>query len=72
MISFYLSESIENCKMSGKIREKSGNFEGDDNWQPCYSFLTKSAVCDGQRTVRQAILYADRSCLIEKYDIFTY
>ena len=22
---FYLSEGMENCKMSGKIREKSGN-----------------------------------------------
>ena len=32
---FYQSEGMENCKMSGKIREKSGNFEMDDKWQPC-------------------------------------
>ena len=30
-----LSEGMENCKMSGKNREKSGNFEVDDKWQPC-------------------------------------
>ena len=29
-----MSEGMENCKMSGKIREKSGNFEMDDKWQP--------------------------------------
>ena len=28
-----LSEGMENCKI-GKIREKSGNFEMDDKWQP--------------------------------------
>ena len=33
---FYLSEDMENCKMSGKIREKSGNCEVDDKWQPWY------------------------------------
>ena len=32
---FDLLEGMENCKMSGKIREKSGNFEVDDKWQPC-------------------------------------
>ena len=32
---FYLSEGVENCKMSGKkIREKSGNFEMNDKVQP--------------------------------------
>ena len=31
---FNLSEGMQNCKMSGKIREKSGNFEVDDKWQP--------------------------------------
>ena len=36
MIFFYLSEGIENCKMSGKNQGKSGNFEVDDKWQPCY------------------------------------
>ena len=36
MIFFYLSEGMENSKMSReKIREKSGNFEVDDKWQPC-------------------------------------
>ena len=36
--SFYLSEGMENSKMSGKnqgtIRVKSGNFEVGDKWQP--------------------------------------
>ena len=31
---FDLSEAMDNCKMSGKIREKLGNFEVDDKWQP--------------------------------------
>ena len=35
---FYLSEGMENCKMSGKIREKSGNFEVDDKLQPWLAF----------------------------------
>ena len=26
---------MQNSKMSGKIREKSGNFDVDDKWQPC-------------------------------------
>ena len=33
-IIFYLSEGMENCKMSGKNQEKSGNFEVNDKWQP--------------------------------------
>ena len=37
--------------MSGKIREKSGNFEVDDTWQPCqvtlFPFILHSVV-DGQ------------------------
>ena len=35
---FCLSEGMENCKMSGKIREKSGNFEVDDKLQPWLAF----------------------------------
>ena len=34
-----MSEGIENCKMSGKNREKSGNFEVDDKWQPLIMYL---------------------------------
>ena len=26
---------MENCNISGKIREKSGNFEVDDKWRHC-------------------------------------
>ena len=37
---FNLSEGMENCKMSGKIREKSGNFEVDDKWQAWFSLLS--------------------------------
>ena len=29
--------------MSGKIREKSGNFEVDDKWQPCWKKSTARA-----------------------------
>ena len=31
-------------KSQGKIREKSGNFEVDDKWQPCLSYFPLSAV----------------------------
>ena len=30
---------MENVKCQGKIREKSGNFEVDDKWQPCRALL---------------------------------
>ena len=35
--------------MSGKIREKSGNFEMDDKWQPCLFLL--SLIQEGQLSV---------------------
>ena len=31
----------KNTKCQGKIREKSGNFEVDDKWQPCKLFQIK-------------------------------
>ena len=34
---YYLSEGMENCKMSGKNQGKVRNFEVDDKWQPCDS-----------------------------------
>ena len=36
---FYLSEGMENCKMSGKNQGKSGNFVLGDKWQPCILLL---------------------------------
>ena len=36
---FYLSEGMENVKCHGKIREKSGNHEVDDKWQPWFNLL---------------------------------
>ena len=36
--------------MSGKNREKSGNFEVDDNWQPClwiYQLQAEFILCKG-------------------------
>ena len=44
MIFFDLSEGMENCKMSGKIMEKSGNFEVDDKWQSCCLNLVISVL----------------------------
>ena len=41
---FYLSEGMENCRMSGKKSGQSGNFEVDDKWQPCQSHL--NLVCE--------------------------
>ena len=32
---------MENCKCQGKVREKSGNFEVDDKWQPCTVHIAK-------------------------------
>ena len=33
---------MKNCKMSGKNQGKSGNFEVNDKWQPCYFGLSVS------------------------------
>ena len=33
---YYVSEDIENCKMSGKNQGKAREFEVDDKWQPWY------------------------------------
>ena len=35
---FFLSDGMETVKYQGKIREKSGNFEVDDKWQPFRGF----------------------------------
>ena len=46
MIFFYLSEGMENCKNQGDIREKSGNFEVNDWWQPCFLSASVSDEAD--------------------------
>ena len=53
MIFFYLSEGMESCKMSGKIREKSGNFKVDDKWQPCDRSDMTIAVYRGCKATKQ-------------------
>ena len=35
MIFFVCQRVWKTAKCQGKIREKSGNFEVDDKWQPC-------------------------------------
>ena len=47
MTFFLICQRVwKTVKCQAKIREKSGNFEVDDKWQPCTVSLTNSLVSD--------------------------
>ena len=48
--------------MSGKIREKSGNFEVDDKWQPCTRELQDHSPSLTDETVNRGSASVLPSC----------
>ena len=74
-----LSEGMESVKCLGKIREKSGNFEvDDDKWQPCltiiadclsfssYIFWMGDLNCRLDDTSRESVIHAIENNEMEK------